>query len=244
MAKRDESVIDQVADIIRERIKSGAYGDFGALPSNEVLGEELGYNRFMVGEAMSMLRSEGLLRFEKHRYVVENIHLTLPGIVKNFEQWLRDQGYHPVMENVIQPEISEMDKDTAELFDVTQGFRTVHRIRKQSADKIPLRIAENWYPADLAEPLLEEMTNNPNMDVIGTIKERTGLYIVETVEETIARIPNKKEREMLRLYRYQPVLETLRINLDQHGNPIMFNRILLVGTKFKLTRKYSVDHWS
>lgn len=244
MPEKDEAAIDQVAGIIRERIQSNVYGSDGILPSTSTLGDELKFHRVTVGEALAMLRSEGLLRFEKHRYVVDNVRFTMPGFVKNFPQWVQDQGYAPTMENIILPEIVAMDSSTASLFELPVGYQAVHRIRRHNANNIPLCIAENWYPSDLAGEMLLEMTENPAMDVIGTIKIMRGVSINETIEDTVSRIPTKRERDWLKLSRYQPVLEILRKNIAEDGQTVMLNRLVYVGTKFKLHHNYSVDHWS
>ena len=54
-----------------------------------------------------------------------------------------------------------MPPEVATLFNQEAGIHVVHRIRKQGMRKegipdYPLRIAENWYPSDLALPFLTE----------------------------------------------------------------------------------------
>ena len=108
----------------------------------------------------------------------------------------------------------------------------------------PSRVGEIWYPADLAEPFLENMRKDDRMNVVNAIKEKFGVYIVRVKEDILARIPTKQEISWLGLARYQPVFEVRRINSAQDGQIVMLTRTIMVATNFILSREeYLVDHW-
>lgn len=233
-------VVDKLADDLRSKIEAGEYGNSGTLPSTTELSKQWKTSRSIVTQVMLLLRSEGHIRIVGNRYVVNRPRLILPGLVKNFEQYLRDQGYEAVIENIIEPSLEAMPAEIAALFSQQTGIHVVHRMRKQGLPKQPLRIAENWYPAQLAERFLDEMRKDDNMDVVGAIKETYGVYIVETKEDIVARIPDKHEVNWLGIARYQPVFEVRRCNFAQDGQPVMFNRIIMVATNFILNSRYPV----
>lgn len=246
MAKHEEStlVVDKLADDLRSKIESGTYGQAGSLPSTTELAREWKTSRSIVTQVMLLLRSEGHIRMVGNRYVVNRPRLILPGLTKNFEQYLKDQGYEPEIENIIEPSVETMTSEVAALFGQQPGMRVIHRMRKQGITNQPLRLAENWYyPADLVEGFLDEMRSNDHMDVVGAISEKYGKYIVETKEDILARIPTKEEMKWLGIARYQPVFEVRRSNFAQDGTPLMFNRIIMVATNFFLSRAYPVEHW-
>lgn len=239
----DAFVIDQFADDLRARIDSGEYGNSGTLPSTTELSERWGKPRGIVTQVMLLLRSEGYIRMVRNRYVVNRPRIILPGLVKDFEQFLVDQGYPAEIDNLVQPQLETMPADVAVLFGQPAGIHVVHRMRKQGIPGQPLRVGEMWYPAKLAESFLEDMKRDDRMNVVNAIKEKFGVYIVRTKEEIVARIPTKQEIGWLSLARYQPVIEVRRANFTQDDQPIMFNRIIMVATNFVLSREYPVDHW-
>lgn len=249
MADDDELVVDKFADDLRGRITGGEYGTAGTLPSTGRLASQWQTSRTIVTQVMLLLRSEGYIRMIGNRYVVNHPRFIFTGIPKDFGKYVEEQGFEPIMENLIEPNLEPMPADIAALFDQPGGEPVVHRIRRQSMRKegmpdYPLRIAENWYPAKLAEDFLEEMRTNDYIHVVEAIRAKHGLSIVRTKEDTLARIPTKQEASWLNLARYQPVFELLWSNFASDGQPIMFNRIIMVATNFKLSREYAVEHWS
>jgi GntR family transcriptional regulator len=249
LADSEELVVDKFADDLRSRIEGGEYGTSGTLPSTSALASQWKTSRTIVTQVMLLLRSEGYIRMVGNRYVVNHPRLIFTGIPKDFGQFIQEQGFEPVMENLIEPSLEAMPAEIAILFDRPAGEPVVHRMRKQSmriAGKpdYPLRIAENWYPARLAESFLEEMRTNGYIHVVEAIKDKYGVYIVKTKEDTFARIPTKQEASWLNLARYQPVFELLWSNFASDGQPVMFNRIIMVATNFKLSREYPVEYWS
>jgi GntR family transcriptional regulator len=241
-------VVDRLANDLRSRIKSGEYGTSGTLPTTTELAKMWNVPRSIVTQVMLLLRSEGTIRAVGNRYAVNYPRLIFTGIPKDFGQYLKDHHLKPIMENLIEPTLEEMSSDIASLFGQPVGMRVIHRIRKQSMRQdglpdYPLRIAENWYPADLAEQFLDEMRTNENIHVIRAIKDTHGLYIVRTKEDISARIPTSQEAEWLNLARYQPVLEALWTNYAANGQILMFNRIIMVATNFIVSQEYPVTYW-
>ncbi|TMC24206.1 MAG: GntR family transcriptional regulator [Chloroflexi bacterium] len=249
LADSEELVLDKFADNLRSRIKAGEYGTSGTLPSTSDLASQWKTSRTVVTQVMLLLRSEGYIRMINNRYLVNHPRFIFTGMPKDFGQYLKDHGFEPVMENLIEPSLETMSAEIATLFDQPVGESVVHRIRKQSMRKegipdYPLRIAENWYPARLAEDFLEEMRTNGYIHVVEAIKAKYGISIVKTKEDTLARIPTRQEASWLNLARYQPVFELLWSNFASDGQPVMFNRIIMVATNFRLSREYPVEHWS
>jgi len=245
----DTSVIDELVDDLRSRIEQGLYGTSGTLPTTELLATQWKKPRSMVTQVMSILQAEGKIRLVGNRYVVSYPHLVFPGLVKDFGKYLEEQGFTPVMENLIEPREEQMPPDIAALFHQEAGIHVVRRVRKQSLRKegipdCPLRIAENWYPSHLALPFLEEMRANDYIHVVEAIKEKFGVTIVQHEERISGRIPTRQEREWLSISRYQPVLELVWNNFDKDDQPVMFNRIVMVASNFEITHKYAIDLWN
>ena len=250
MSKQEDttSVIDELTDDLRSRIEQGLYGTSGTLPTTELLASQWKKPRSMVTQVMSILQAEGKIRLVGNRYIVSYPHLIFPGLVKDFGKYLEEQGFVPLMENLIEPREEQMPPEVAALFNQEAGVHVVRRVRRQSLRKsgipdYPLRVAENWYPSHLALPFLEEMRTNDYIHVVEAIKEKFGIAIVQHEERISARIPTRQEREWLSISRYQPILELIWSNFDKDNQPVMFNRIVMVAANFAITRKYAVDFW-
>jgi DNA-binding GntR family transcriptional regulator len=236
---------EELASQLRKEIVSGVYGHAGSgrIPTTAELAERWNVARNTVYYVIQYLRSEGYIR-EKGKYLTVNYPLLdLPGITPTFDKYLSDHGLKPIMENLIDPTIEELPPDLAQIFKQSSGLRVVHRMRLQSADDQPLRIAENWYPASLAGEFVEAMRANKDMDVLSAIKAKHGVFIETTEDEVITRFPTGEERKSLKIARTEPVFEIRRKSTSADGTAIMFNKLVLVGPQFRLTYRYHPDHW-
>src|SRR5205807_2699694 len=169
--------------------------------------------------------------------------LILEGITENFERFLKSQGHEVTMENIIEPRLEAMPSEVAVFFGQPDGIKVVHRMRKQGVKGLPLRIAENWYPASLAGQFVDAMKADEHMDVLGAIKAAHGVFIDHTEDELEARLPSTEETHLLDLVSTAPIVEIRRRNLADDGTPVMFNRVIHVGAHFKFTYRYSPGHW-
>lgn len=247
MSDNTDSMLETLASELREDIKRGTYGASGQgrIPTTEMLSKKWKTSRNTVHLVLQLLQSEGIVRSKGNSLVVNWPALQLEGLTKNFEQFLRDRGHDVQMENLIVPTVEVMPPDVAALFGQVTGVHEtlVHRMRKQSADDQPLRIAENWYPATLAGQFVEQMRSNEHMDVLNAIREAHGVYIVKIKDVLIARIPTAQETRWLRTVRTEPVVEIRRSNFAEDGTVVMFNRILHVAPNFTFTYEYTKDYW-
>src|SRR5467141_3794002 len=214
--------IDQLITRLREEIEQGKYGDpgVGRIPTTTMLMKDLGVSKSTVTKALNILQIEGTIRLRGSSLVVNGPVLILPGIVENFERYLKDLGYDVEITNIVEPVIKEMSKEIATLFDQPERTQTVYRVRKQGIPGITLRFTRNWYPTTLAEEFIEQMRADDRMNVVGAIKEKHGIYITHTINTIIARTPTHEEMEQLEIIRNTPVIEIRRTNLAEDGTPV------------------------
>lgn len=245
LVEKDLPKLDQLADKLRTEIMAGTYGasSIGRLPPVTALSAQLHTTRETVKAVLQLLQSEGIIYRHKTAMIVNYPLLKLEGITKNFEAYLRAQGHEVEIKNLMKPSLETMPYEVASLFGQDAGIHVIHRIREQGISGLPLRIAENWYPASLAEQFLGEMQTNERMDVIGAIKRVHGLYIVESEDVVIGRIPNKAEAKQLELARTEPVVEIRRSNFAEDGTPLMWNRIIHRAPQFQFTYRQKINLW-
>lgn len=158
----------------------------------------------------------------------------------NFDRYLEKQGLTPKFETIGTPDIISMPEGIATLFGAEKGMQVVHRKRVQGTSEIPLRIEENWYPADLALPFLDAMRADSNINVAREIRLAHGVAITKIKEDVRARYPTAKEMEVLNITRTAPVLEDRRTFLTGDDKVILYEKTILVSAYFLLHYEYEV----
>lgn len=239
----EESKFEEFVAKLKSQIEGGDFGRSGRIPSITQLANEWKTSRNRVYDVINFLISEGLLIQKSSSYFVNYPLMELEGITKSFEEYLKSKGQQVEIKNIIDPVIEPMPREVAKLFGQDAGVHVVHRMRRQGTVTLPLRIAENWYPASLAGEFIDQMRQDDSMDVIGAIKEKHGLFIVRSVDVLVARIPTALERKHLELGRTEPVVEISRSNFSEDGTPLMWNKIINRASQFKFTYEKEVNHW-
>ncbi len=238
--------IDSVADDLRQRVLNGDFGTSGRLPSLRMLAHELGVTHETVNKAFQRLQAEGLVISKGRAGVFVNKPRTrVPGITARFDLFLKEQGLTPVETNIEAPGLVSVPLSVAKAMGVDEGGLVVHRIRRQGTTSAPYRIAENFYPVDLAGgQILEAMQKDERMDVLLAIKDAYGKVIKYVHEEVIGRLATTEEEGLLSIVRDSPVLEVFRTNYaEDHKKVIMYNRIVFVANFFLLDYDYIAPYW-
>lgn len=237
MPEEKESKVDTIFNQLRSEIKGGTYGTGGRLPSVAQMIKTYQTSRATIYEVLRLLQSEGLIVSRDNSYVVFVPQMRISG-APLFDKYLEKQGLEPMVDNLIEPEIIQMPKEVSDIFGQPEGVHVVHRMRRHGASGVYIRIAENWYPRQLAEPFLEEMRKNANLNVAGKIREATGLSIGKIKERMIGRLPSHEELKILTVTRTSPLHEIHRTFLTLDDQVILFNRTVLVSAYFILEHEY------
>lgn len=233
----DENKIEGLAASLRERIKRGDFGTSGRLPTVTALAKEYKMARATMYQSLVLLRAEGLLIVKGNSYFARYPLMRIPGSPL-FDQFLIEQGLTPVTDNLVDPQIVDAPADIAAIFGLQEGDKVIHRVRRQGTAEVPYRLHENWYTVDLAGPFLEEMKQNPDMNVAGRIREMRGIAVTTIHDDIFTRLPTADEINLLSIVRTTPVLEVRKQFLSQEGKTMMFVRSVLVGAYFQLSYDY------
>ncbi len=240
-----EVKVDDITDALRKRILDGEFGTGGRLPSLRMFASQYGTTQETMNKVVQRLQAEGLLSSLGRQGVFVHMPRTrIPGILPRFDLYLRDLGLEPVEINVDKPELVPAPDDVARAFGISVGSPVVHRLRRQGTTTAHYRLAENFYPVSLAGgSILEQMQKDERFDVLLAVKEASGKFVTRVHEDVIARLPNQREQDLLKLVRGAPVLEVLRTNYAEDDTVVMYNRIIFVASYFVLSYDYSVSHW-
>ena len=230
----EEGKIGALADTLRERIKKGDLGTGGRMPSVVQLRKEYNVSRTTLYQALQLLQSEGLLIARENSFYVNYPIMKITG-APLFDKYISGQGQTPVTDNVIEPEIAPVPADIAAMLGMQEGVHVVHRMRRHGVKDIPYRLAENWYPLDLAGDLVEAMKQNPDLNVLGEIRKNKGVATAKRYDNVLARLPTADESKLLGVVRTTPILEVKRRFAAADERVILVSKQVLVGAFFELT---------
>lgn len=243
-----DTKVDIITDAFRQRILAGEYGTSGRLPSLRLLSEEFDTTHETMNKVVQRLQAEGLLISQGRAGVFVNKPRTrIPGITARFDLYLQEQGLTPVETNIEEPALIAAPADVAKVFGIAEGAPVVHRMRLQGTATTPYRIAENFYPVDLAGgSILEQMQKDARFDVLVAIQRAHGKVVKRVHEDVIGRLPTSREQELLKIVRNAPVLEVQRTNYaaDDDRTVIMFNKLIFVASYFVLSYDYVTPLWT
>lgn len=235
----DNKKAEAIVSSLQEQIKRGDYGTKGRLPSIAEIAREFNVARNTAYNAVNLLQSTGIVVMKGNAYYANYPIMRVSG-APLFDKYLEQQGLVPVTDNIIEPEIVSMPADIAAMFGMQEGVHVIHRMRRHGTIDIAYRLAENWYPIDLAGDYLEAMKQNPDLNVAGEIRKNKGVAIATRHDDVIARLPTAKEAELLRIIRTTPILDVRRKFLAEDGRVIFVSNQALVGAFFQLS--YDSEH--
>jgi GntR family transcriptional regulator len=241
----------QLADLIREAIDRGEYAPGSPLPSEDELARRYDVSRPTVNRAMSILRSEGLIRVERGRgTIVRDLPLIRRDAVAR--QRIRETAdargaFQAELEHLgltarsdVQVSEAEAAADIAELLDARPGTKVITRRRKMYANDIPLQLAVSYLPLDIASgTALTQADTGPG----GTYSRLAELgHAPTTLEESVrVRPPDDDEAQFLRMEAEQRVFAVRRIARSAAGRVVEVTDIALPAHQWELVYQWPLE---
>jgi GntR family transcriptional regulator len=241
----------QLADLIRAAIDGGEYAPGSLLPSEDELARRYDVSRPTVNRAMSILRSEGLIRVERGRgTIVRDLPLIRRDAVAR--QRIRETAdargaFQAELERLgltarsdVQVSEAEAAADIAELLAVKPGTKVLTRHRKMYANDVPLQLAVSYLPLDIASgTALAEADTGPG----GTYSRLAELgHAPATLEESVrVRPPDDDEAQFLRMEAEQRVFAVRRIARSATGRVVEVTDIVLPAHQWELIYQWPLE---
>ncbi|MGH3889400.1 MAG: UTRA domain-containing protein [Pseudonocardiaceae bacterium] len=219
-------------------------------PSNAVTGgrrelaEAYGFSRATVRTAVTRLTQAGLvsagagslgrtvrrpleIHFDASKFEVGAYK---DDVVRGVDQWMNnveEQGWEG--QQVVTVTTRSAPAQVTRWLAAEPGTRLVRRrrvrlVRKPPAvEWIPVMLADSWFPQDVAERKVDEITpllKERDITMPGGIIRSLGIRQVKFVDKIRARMPTDDEVNLLALPSGTPVGEHARVGLDDHGRRI------------------------
>lgn len=242
-----KSQFRQLADAIRARIESGEYPRGAAIPAEDDLAEEFGVSRPVVNRAVSILRTEGLVKVHRGRGTTVN---ELPVIRRDtagrqrrttresgeargaFDGEMKALGLTP--NTTVSVDQVPASASVAELLGITEGDTVLARSRVMSANDIPVQLATSYFPMDIAEGSQLTETDTGPGGAYSRLAE-LGHAPAEFTETVRVRPPTDDEAPRLQLEPDQRVYMITRTARTAADRVVEVNEIILPAHQWELT---------
>jgi len=223
----------QLADLLRSAIERGEYAPGSVLPSEPELSQRYSVSRPTINRAVSILRSQGLVRVDRGRgTIVREIPVIRRAAVTRYERSERERAdargaFDAEMHRLGMTPRSDVEVSQAvPPPEVAQALRlpegqdnTIVRRRQMYANNVPVQLAVSYIPADIAAGTrLAEPDPGPG----GIISRFADLgYAQARITETVrVRVASDEERQFLRLDADQAVIEIWHAGWTGDDRPV------------------------
>jgi GntR family transcriptional regulator len=222
----------QVADLLRAAIESGEYPPDSLLPAEPELAERFGVSRQTVNRAVSVLRSEGLVRVERGRgTTVRKIPVIHRASTVRYAQSARESSggrgaFDAEIKSLGMTPRSDTEvglvtppQEVAAALGLAEDQQVIRRMRRMYANNVPVQLAPSYIPAEIAEGTpLAEADSGPG----GIISRFAELGHAQTrITESIrVRRATEEEANFLQIEEDQPVVEIWHTGWTADDRPV------------------------
>ncbi|WP_033303908.1 GntR family transcriptional regulator [Nocardiopsis alkaliphila] len=248
-------VYREIAEELRERIRSGRYADGDRLPGENSLMERYGVARATARQALSVLINEGLAVAVRGSGVYVRLFRPLRrhGARRLSKEswgsgraiWQTDsdtRGYE--VEGLVIEEVTPAEH-VLRILELPEGATVLRRSRRYLVDGRPVQSAVShlsphlWEGREDSEAARRIRAHDSGPGGIYARLTELGHTPAHFTEEIRARMPTPEESVELELFPGTPVLEMARTALTGHHRPVEFNEIIMDGSAYVL--QYDFD---
>lgn len=222
----------QVANSLRERITSGAWGPGRRLPSEHDLVARYGASRITIRQALAELTHEGLILRERGRgsFVRDSTITAGPHELTSFSAEMRARGLK-ASSRVLSVGVVAADSATAQRLDIAEGNPVIRIERLRFGDGEPMGVQLAFLPAS-------EFPGLENADFASTslyeeLEQRYGAVIEEADETFIVAGVDGDAARHLDLPSGSPCLIVERIGWSG-GRPVEFTKSVMRGDRYRV----------
>lgn len=250
--RSDRPKFRQIADDLREQIRSGELVAGSLLPSEAALVERYGTSQGTVRKALGVLRAEGLTVPQSGKGVFVKEHHPIVRVASDrfarknrlgaegrgaFVVELERQGLAPRSDVEVEGPM-DAPGDVAELLDLADGEQVVSRARRMFADATPIQLATSYIPWAIAEGTAIAVPDSGPGGIYARIEEK-GHELAQFKEEVGARPATPEEADALGLDHAAPVILVTRVAYDVGGRPVEVCQHVMNAERYRLTYTFA-----
>jgi GntR family transcriptional regulator len=227
----------QLAEVIKQQIRSGDYGEGDALPSEPEFIDEYGVSRTTVRLALDEIEKLGLIRREQGRgtFVTAPIVRSPNPLLSSFTQDVERLGLTPGAK-LLDASEEKLPLRIAQELGLEEGQSVLRVVRLRTADDQPIAIVKAWLNV-VTYPQLRQLDYN-GLSVYQGFEEKLGLRILLGMQQVWADGASSDEAPLLGLSTGAPVLRLTRTTFvesdRQGGTPIEYIEAAFVNRMFRI----------
>lgn len=244
--RSDRAVYQQIADILRQRVREGAYAPGSKLPSETELIEEFDVTRQTVRRGLAVLQQEGLTEASRGKGVF--VRSTPPVLaVRNtrFSRAARRAGKGALAAEAEALGLTWRSEDlgtetvdcSADVAAVLGEDRAVVKRRRMWVDGSPTQLADSYVPVSLDAEIGWSAGATTPGGIYGLLEEN-GHQLVRFREELSVRQASPEEVVALELPPAAPVVVLVRHAIDQHGRVCEYFDSVAAGDKHRYVYEF------
>ncbi len=234
LVTRSKSIVEQVNEILRERIHDATYKPGARLPSESELAEEFGISRATVRTVLAKLSVEGLIlrRQGDGTYVNEriqevNTHL---GGLWDFSRLIETSGYSTSI-RALKLELTEATDDEARALAIEPNEKLLSMQRLFFADQTPVILAHNLIPQTFLSTPIEKIDGD--LHIRDILKRYCKQEIAFAVTE-ISSASGKDARNIPQLENQDHILNLRMSFYSKDNKPLALGNSYLDDSKLRL----------
>jgi GntR family transcriptional regulator len=256
----EDTKVEEAAATLRTAIQNGKYVPGDRLPSERDLAKELDVSRETLRRAIQKLEAEELIvrRSTSGTYVKQVAPIIevikgqeyIQGIDDtatsgdelahsgSFIENMRKKGRKPTITFLDPVALVAATDEVAHHLNIAPKTAVLRRYRLQSADGIPYRLIESYYPSDLFGELLQlDIGEKP---LFKWLQETHHKQVQHVAEELTARLPMAIERQWLKISSSSPVVAFERTVWDQDQRVIEWAKVTAVAVLYRFHYEYDI----
>lgn len=224
----------QIETILRGEIATGDLSCGDKLPTEPQLAERFGVNRHTVRRALLVMAQAGLLSIEQGRgtFVRDQVIDYPIGARTRFSEIVAAQSHEP-SGAMVGSEILPAPREIAEPLKIETAAVVIRLDVLNLSNGVPICLASNWFPARRFPDIIEAYRATGS---ISGAFARYGLNNYRRLRTSvIARMPSRKDADILRQPPNRPVLIAESINGDEAGVVVQFSQSRFAGDRVQIT---------
>ena len=230
----------QIADNLRERIRGGALRRGARLANQRMLAREFGVALMTLRQALDLLEKDGLIR--RHHglgtfVAAGSIDYDILQL-RTFAEDLSAQG-KAVETRFLRSQFRRPGRRVAQGLGLPEGEAVFVLDRLRLVDQRPMSYQRSFLPARIGREVAKaNLAVTPLRDVL---RFKLGIEIIRARETVYAVTLRSQEARRLGCPPGSPAFRSERVSWDAAGAPIVFDRVLIPGGRFRITRELQYE---
>lgn len=223
----------QIREVLKREIETDVYEPGSRLPTEQEMSRRFRVNRHTVRQALASLADDGLVQVHQGRgsFVSEAVVDYRVGRRTRFSENLARIGRGP-SGRLLGVEEMRADAQIAEALGLRKGSRVIHAERVGEADGQPISVASVYLPKARFQGIGEVLAKDPS---ITRALAHFGINDYSRVLTRVtARMPSRRDADLLRQPRNRPVLVSESVNVDPAGVPIEYGVTRFAGERVQV----------